>query len=76
MKQAGQKVPVTVPETASIEGLSGASTAAVSPYPALALLTKGLPVTVWTAPAKVTSAALFGARGALAATRVVVRPEA
>ena len=50
MKQAGQKVRVTVPETASIEGLSGASTVAVSPYPVLALLTKGLPVTVWRRP--------------------------
>ena len=73
VKQAGQKIPVTVPETASIEGL-GTATAAVSAYPALELLTKGLPVTVWTAPAKVTPAALFGARGTLAASRVVVKP--
>lgn len=73
VKQAGQKVPVTVPETASIEGIVGAA-AAVSAYPALALLTKGLPVTVWTSPAKVTPAALFGAKGALAAARVVVKP--
>ena len=73
VKQAGQKIPVTVPETASIEGL-GAATAAVSAYPALELLTKGLPVTVWTAPAKVTPAALFGAKGTLAAARVVVKP--
>ena len=43
-------------------------------YPALELLTKGLPVTVWTSPAKVTPAALFGAKGALAASRVVVKP--
>ena len=75
VKQAGQKVPVTVPETASIEGLEAAA-ADVSAYPALALLTKGLPVTVWTSPAKVTPAALFGARGALAASRVVVKPQA
>jgi hypothetical protein len=73
VKQTGQKVPVTVPETATIEGI-GAPTAELSPYPSLELLTKGLPVTVWTAPAKVTPAALFGAKGTLAASRVVVRP--
>ncbi|MEO5575150.1 MAG: M23 family metallopeptidase [Gaiellaceae bacterium] len=71
VKLAGQKVPVTVPETASIEGIGSA--AALSPYPALELLTKGLPVTVWTSPAKVTFAALAGAKGALAAARVVVK---
>ena len=71
VKQPGQKVPVTVPETASIEGLGGA-TASLEPYPALELLTKGLPVTVWTSPAKVTTAALFGTKGGLAAARVVV----
>ena len=73
VKQAGQKVPIMVPETASIEGL-GSAAATLSAYPALELLTKGLPVTVWTSPAKVTPAALFGARGSLAASRVVVRP--
>lgn len=72
VKQAGQKVPVSVPETASIEG-AGAD-ASLSTYPSLELLTKGLPVTVWTSPAKVTQAALFGSRGALAASRVVVKP--
>ena len=72
VKQSGQKVPVTVPETASIEGLGTA--AVVSDYPALELLTAGLTVTVWTSPAKVTPAALFGSKGALAASRVVVRP--
>ena len=72
VKQAGQKVPVTVPETATIEGIG--APAALSPYPTLELLTKGLPVTVWTSPAKVTFAALAGAKGALAASRVVVRP--
>jgi Peptidase family M23 len=71
VKQVGQKVGVTVPGTASIEGV--ASAAAVSPYPSLELLTKGLPVTVWTEPAKVTFAALSGAKGALAASRVVVK---
>ncbi len=73
VKQAGQRVPVTVPTTASIEGLGGAA-ASLSSYPALELLTKGLPVTVWTSPAKVTPAALFGTKGTLAASRVVVRP--
>ena len=72
VKHAGQKVPITVPETASIEGITAPS--AVSDYPTLELLTKGLPVTVWTSPAKVTTAALFGAKGALAADRVVVKP--
>jgi hypothetical protein len=71
VKQAGQTVPVTVPETASIEGIG--APAALSAYPALELLTKGLSVTVWTSPAKVTPAALVGARGSLAASRVVVK---
>ena len=72
VKQAGQKIPVVVPATASIEGLVDIS--GVSPYPTLELLTKGLPVTVWTEPATVTLAAQSGAKGALAATRVVVKP--
>ena len=46
----------------------------VLPFTALELLTKGLPVTVWTEPAKVTFAAQAGAKGALAASRVVVKP--
>ena len=71
VKQAGQKVPITVPESTSIEGIGAAT--ALSPYPALELLTKGLPVTVWTSPAKVTPAALFGAKGTLSASRVVVK---
>ena len=71
VKQAGQRFP-SVPETASIEGLEAAA-ADLSAYPALTLLTKGLPVTVWTSPAKVTPAALFGAKGTLAASRVVVK---
>jgi hypothetical protein len=72
VKQAGQKVPVTVPETATIEGIG--APAVLSPYPTLELLTKGLAVTVWTSPARVTFAALAGAKGTLAASRVVVRP--
>jgi len=71
VKQSGQKIGVSVPETASIEGID-------SPigleYPALELLTRGLPVTIWTEPAKVTLAAQSGAKGALAASRVVVKP--
>ena len=73
VKQVGQKVGVTVPETASIEGVSGPAVA-VPPFASLELLTKGLPITVFTAPAKVTFAALAGAKGALAAARVVVKP--
>jgi hypothetical protein len=72
VKQAGQKVPVVVPETASIEGIPQAQGFAA--FPTLDLLTKGMPVTVWTEPAKVTLAAQAGAAGALAAARVVVRP--
>jgi hypothetical protein len=63
--QSGQKVSVAVPETATIEG--------PLPTPALELLTSGLTVTVWTAPAKVTLAAQTGAPGTLAAQRVVVK---
>ena len=72
VKQAGQKVPVVVPATASIEGI--ADVTGLSPFPTLELLTKGLPVTVWTEPAKVTLAAQSGAKGTLAASRVVVKP--
>jgi hypothetical protein len=71
--QVGMKVAVSVPETASIEGVTGAPAAGLA-YSALELLTKGLPVTIWTAPAKVTLAAQSGAKGALAASRVVVKP--
>jgi hypothetical protein len=72
VKQLGQKVPVSVPETASIEGFADGG--GLSPFPSLDLLTKGLPVTVWTSPAKVTLAAQSGAKGTLAAFRVVVKP--
>ncbi len=71
IKQSGQKVGVSVPETASLEGIDSPMGLAFS---ALDLLTKGLPVTVWTEPAKVTLAAQAGAKGALAASRVVVKP--
>jgi hypothetical protein len=72
VKQAGQNVAVLVPETATIEGISAAPAGLA--FPALELLTKGLPVTIWTEPAKVTLAAQVGAKGALAASRVVVKP--
>jgi hypothetical protein len=72
IKQAGQKVLVSVPATATVEGMTAAPAGVA--YSALELLTKGLPVTIWTAPAKVTLAAQFGAKGSLAASRVVVRP--
>ena len=71
VKQSGQKIGVSVPETASIEGIDAPLGIA---YPALDLLTRGLPVTVWTEPAKVTFAAQSGTKGALAASRVVVKP--
>jgi len=71
VKQSGQNVGVSVPETASVEGIESPMGLA---FPALDLLTKGLPVTVWTEPAKVTLAAQAGAKGALAASRVVVKP--
>jgi hypothetical protein len=73
VKQGGQKVAVTVPETATIEGL-GAAASALPEFPSLDLLTRGVAVTVYTAPAKVTLGALVGASGSLAASRVVVRP--
>jgi hypothetical protein len=72
VKAAGQQVPVAVPETATIEGVGGA--AGLPPFPTLDLLTKGLAVTVWTEPAKVTFAAQAGIKGTLEASRVVVKP--
>ncbi len=72
IKQAGQKVAVSVPENASIEGMAPAPAGLA--YSSLELLTKGLPVTIWTTPAKVTIAAQSGTKGALAASRVVIKP--
>jgi hypothetical protein len=72
VKQTGRKVAVSLPETATIEGLG--DEAGVPAFSSLDLLTRGLPVTVYTEPAKVTFAALAGAQGALAASRVVVKP--
>ena len=71
VKQPGQRASVLVPETASIEGVGTA--AGIEPFPTLDLLTRGLPVTVWTAPAKVTLAAQSGLKGTLEASRVVVK---
>jgi hypothetical protein len=68
--QAGQKIAVSVPPDASIEGVAGpAALAAVT----LDLLEPGSAVTVFTAPAKTTLAAQTGAPGALAAKRVVLK---
>ena len=67
IKQAGQKVEVAVPETTSFESPPGL------PYSSLELLTQGLPITVWTKPAKVTLPAQAGDKGALSAARVVVK---
>jgi hypothetical protein len=67
IEQGGLKVAVSVPETASFESPPGFA------FPSLELLTQGLPVTVWTAPAKVTLPAQAGEKGALAAARVVVK---
>jgi peptidoglycan LD-endopeptidase LytH len=70
VKQSGQKVAVDVPDTAAIEGADGPLDLA---RVTLATLARGSTVTVWTEPAKVTLAAQTGARGALAAERVVVK---
>jgi hypothetical protein len=70
VKQSGQKVAVDVPDTAAIVGASGPVDLA---RVALSTLGRGSTVTVWTEPATVTLAAQTGARGALAAERVVVK---
>ena len=70
-KQPGQKLSVTVPGTASIEGVATAPGGVA--YPTIDLLLRGSTVTVWTAPAKVTLAAQMGGKGALSAARVVLR---
>jgi hypothetical protein len=74
--QAGQKVSVSIPETASLQRVGTVDDASDGglALTAVELLTRGQQVTVWTAPAKVSLAAQTGAKGALAATRVVVRP--
>ena len=70
--QAGQKVAVSMPETVSLEAPSPFCGVDLS-LSAVSLLTRGLQVTVYTQPAKVTLDAQTGAKGALAASRVVVR---
>ena len=72
VKQSGQKVGVVGPGDGLDRGDRRAARGLA--FSALELLTKGLPVTVWTEPAKVTLAAQAGAKGALAASRVVVKP--
>ena len=68
--QTGQKVDVDVPLDASIEGVAGAAGLG---FPTVESLEAGSTVTVWTAPAKVTLAAQTGEKGALSATRVIVK---
>ncbi|MBA2332356.1 MAG: M23 family metallopeptidase [Actinobacteria bacterium] len=70
-KQPGQKLSVTVPETASVEGVATAPGGGA--YPTIDLLLRGSTVTVWTSPAKVTLAAQTGGKGALSAARVVLK---
>ena len=67
--QAGRSVEVAVPPEASIEGGGIAGLPAVS----LDMLEPGSAVTVWTSPSKTTLAAQTGAKGALAAARVVLK---
>ena len=69
VKQGGQQVAVAVPETAAIEGAGAPAALGLGPQQ----LAPGSTVTVFTEPAKVTLAAQTGARGVLAAERVVVR---
>ncbi len=69
--QGGQRVEVSMPETLSFE-----TTATVGSVDLLRtgnVLTRGQTVTVYTQPAKVTLEAQAGAKGTLAASRVVVR---
>ena len=73
IKQAGQKVAVSVPETASIEGMTATPPAGLA-YSALELLTKGVPVTIWTEAGQGPGRSRSGAKGTLAASRVVVKP--
>ena len=70
-KQPGQKLSVSVPETASVEGVATAPGGVA--YPTIDLLLSGSTVTVWTEPAKVTLAAQAGDKGTLSAARVVLK---
>ena len=71
LRQPGQKLSVTVPETASVEGVVTAPGGVA--FPTIDLLLSGSTVTVWTEPAKVTLAAQAGDRGTLSAARVVLK---
>jgi hypothetical protein len=70
IEQSGRSVAVSVPPTASIEGVTSPMALSTS---MLDSLEPGSSVTVFTAPAKTTLAAQTGARNALAARRVLVR---
>jgi hypothetical protein len=70
IEHSGQKVAVSVPPTASIEGAIEPLTLA---SPTVGGLGPGTTVTVFTTPAKTTLAAQTGARNALSAKRVVVK---
>lgn len=70
IEQSGQKVAVTVPPTASIEGVTGQLALSTATLDALG---PGTSVTVYTSPAKTTLAAQTGAKDALSAKRVVVK---
>lgn len=69
--QSGRTVAVSIPATTSFEAAS-ALRGADPAYSAVDLLTRGQPVTVYTEPAKVTLQAQTGAKGTLAASRIVV----
>jgi hypothetical protein len=69
----GRTIAVSVPETAALEGPTPAGPT-ISTTPAIDALLAGTSVTVFTEPASVTLAAKTGAKGALAAKRVVVKP--
>ena len=71
---AGQRVSIALPETVSVEGATATLAAAVPAFAALAQLTRGRAVTVFTQSAKVSLPAQTGAKGALAAARVLVKP--
>jgi hypothetical protein len=70
LEQSGRRIGVSVPPSASIEGLAGPVTLSTG---TLELVEPGTSVTVFTAPAKATLAAQSGVRNALAAKRVLVR---
>jgi hypothetical protein len=71
---AGHRVAVTLPETVSVEGAAATLATPEPAFSTVALLTRGRAVTVFTAPAKVSLPAQTGAKGALVAARVMVKP--